>query len=154
MIEQARNEYVFAARNRVGIDAEQRQDARRGSLYALAVKIDVIHQRRFGRGEGLQHRYGNAGIAARRVNGHVDTVSQLNDALPRLAPLTETFFPQRRLCGGVFIDGLALVAGAARIDPGTEILGRQLRETQQQVAHIALRVDRDDRDVVQGRLFQ
>ena len=39
------------------------------------------------------------------------------------------------------------------VDPGTEIAGRQRRERQQQVAEIALRIDRDDRHAVDRRLF-
>ena len=154
VVEQPRNQDVLAAGYRISVHVEQRQDARRRRLHALTVEVDVIDQCLVRRIESAQHRHGQAGIAAWRVDGEVDVLPELRDALAGLAPLAEPGLPQRRLRRRVFVRRLALVHRDARIDPRAEVLGPQLGEGKQQVAHVALRVDRDDRDVVEGRFFE
>ena len=56
VIEQAGYQYVFPARDRVGVDAQQRQDAGGRRLHPLAVQVDVVHQRGLGGRERLEHR--------------------------------------------------------------------------------------------------
>ena len=61
--------------------------------------------------------------------------------------------PALRLLRG---EGVGRQPGAARlvlVDPRAEVLGGEVRERQQQVAEVALRVDGDDRDAVDGRFL-
>ena len=48
VIEQLRNQDVFAARHRVCVDAEQGQDAGSRGLHALAIEVDIIDERLVG----------------------------------------------------------------------------------------------------------
>ncbi len=62
VVEQARDEYVLAARDRVGVDAEQRQDARGRRLHPLAVQVDVVHQRGLGAANDLSTEIGTPAL--------------------------------------------------------------------------------------------
>ena len=145
---------MLAARNRVRVDTEQRQDAGRGGLDALPVQIDVIQQCRVGCGERLQYRDRQAGVAARRVDRKVHIFSELRNAAAGLAPVVETFFPERRLSRGKLVGRLALVGCRPFVDPGTKIVGAELWKREQDIAHVTLGIQRDNRNVIERRLLQ
>ena len=85
--EDAREQDVLAALDRVGVDPEQRQQAGRdrADLIAHGLRVGAIGRRR----ERAEHRDGQAGVAARRVDGEVGGVAQALDARAVLAPVRE-----------------------------------------------------------------
>ena len=93
MIEHLRDEYVLAAAHRVRVDTDERQDAGRRRLHALAVEVRVPALGGGGRGERLQQGQWPARVAARRIDGHVDTVPQARDAGAVLPPVREAVLP-------------------------------------------------------------
>ena len=62
--------------------------------------------------------------------------------------------PQFRLLAGVVVGRDALARGVVLVDPGPEVGRAQLGEGQHQVAQVALGIDDDGRDAVEGRLFE
>ena len=56
--------------------------------------------------------------------------------------------------GRELLDRLALAGRLARVDPGLEVGGLEVRKRQQQVADVALGVDGDGRHPVDGGLFE
>ena len=154
VIEQSRDQDVFTTGNRVRIHIQQGENPRSRRLHALAVEVDIVNQALVRCAERVQHRYGEAGVAARRVDGEVDVFAKLCNAFTALAPLTETLFPQRGLRRSKLVRGLSFIECRAWIYPGAEVFRFKLRKRQQQVAHVALGVDRDDRDVIERGFFE
>ena len=49
---------------------------------------------------------------------------------------------------------MILATGIVGVDPGTKILGQQVGEGQEQVGHVALGIDDQGGDAIEGRFFQ
>ena len=145
---------MLTARDRIGVDIEQGQDAGSRYLYSLAVQVHVVDQLRTGRVEAAQDRDRQAGVAARRVYRKIRVLPELGYAFACLVPLPDTLFPERSLGGRVFVDRLALVRRRTRVHPGLEVLRPKLREGEQQVAHVALGVDRDHGNMIESCLLE
>ena len=154
MVQQLGNEDVLAAGDRVGIQPDERQQTGGGRVDTIAIQIGIFEQRRVGGAEGLQDRDWLPRVAARRINRHVDIVPQLANPLAVLAPVGQPLLPQRRLRCGKLIRGLAVIARLHGVYPRPEVFRGEARERQQQVAKIALGINRDDRDVVHGGFFE
>ena len=155
-VEQRREQDVLAALQRVGVDAEQAEQARHGGRDALAQELGVARRRRRrARRATCSIDTGSPAVAARRVDGEVGGLAQARDALRRPGPTRPGPSPQLGLL-------LRVVLGRPRpcrrasswSTHGAEVGGRELGEGQQQVAEVALRIDDDRRDAVDRRLLE
>ena len=117
---------MFAAVDRVGVDFEQGQQSGDGGEDPIPQGVAVVEDRIAGGVKRFEDRDGEAGAAARGVDGHVDGVSEPGDAVGVLLPVGEAFLPEVRGCAGVFIGCLSLADGFAFFDPGTEVGGFQI----------------------------
>ena len=153
VLEQVGEQNVLAAADRIGVDLQQREQARDARQHALAKGVDVVALGRRRRRERLENGERPARLAAGRIDGAVDRAGEAGDALRGLIPLGQAAAPGLGHGARVL---LAAVPGARRgagFDPGQEVGLAQLRKGQQQVAEIALGVDGDHRDAVDRRLF-
>ena len=145
---------MLAALDGVGFDADQTEQAGDGGVDMLGEQFGVVEHGGFGGGEGLEHRYGDARVAARRVDADFGGVAQPLDARAVLAPIGQPFGPLLGLGGGQLLDRQVLLAGGfLRLDPGEEVLGPQQREGQHEVRQVAFGVDEDGGDAVDGGFF-
>ncbi len=112
-------------------------------------------ERRRRRGERAQDRERQAGVAARRVERALRGAPRAWRCAPASWPhFASPLRQSSAVTGGVVVGRLALARGRRLVDPGPEVGGREIREGQQQVAQVALRVDRDGRDAVDRRLLE
>ena len=121
---------VFARADRIGVDAEQTQQARDHRADAIAQRARVGQQLGGGRRERTQHRQRQAGLGARRVDGHVGGGAQ--PARCARAPGPTRPGPSSRLsavCAANSRHAQALARGLARVHPRLEIRRREIRET-------------------------
>ena len=88
------------------------------------------------------------------VDGEIGRGLQLPNALAILAPRGKTVAPLARLLGGKFLRSDVEPFGVVRIDPGLEVLRLEIGELQEQVGEIALGIDDQRRDAVDGGFFQ
>ncbi len=153
VVQDRRQQDVLAALHRIGVDAEQRQHAGRGGRHRLRHPLAVFALVLGRRVERLEDRHRPPGAAARRVDREVGGVAQAGDALAVLAPGLEALLPRRRFLLGERVDGDALARGLVGVDPRLEVARRQVRERQEQVAEIALRVDGQHRHAVHRRFL-
>ena len=127
------NQNVFAAGNRIGFQAEQRQQAGGRGLDALAQQIQILSDMRRRRCKAAQDADRQAGTAARRVHGKIGRRLQTGNALSILSPAAQSLAPKIRLFGGKLIRRQAGVKRILFVYPRAQVLGTQLREGQQQV---------------------
>ena len=153
-VQDLREQDVFATADRVGIEAEQGEQAGDRGHHALAHGVVVLAHGFGRRGEGTEHGQGQAGTAAGRVDRDVGRVLEALDACAVLAPGGEALAPEIGRGLGVLGDGPSLARRFAGIDPRLEALGREVGEGQHQVAEIALGIDRNGRHAVEGGLFE
>jgi len=78
--------------------------------------------------------------------------AQTGNACPVLVPLGKALLPLRRVRCRQGVDRLAL-RGSFRLGPWSEIGGREVGKRQQQIREIALRIDRQYRDAIDGRFL-
>jgi hypothetical protein len=152
-LEDLREEDVLAAPERVGLDAEEPEEARRGGGDPLAEELRVVAHGRRGRGERLDDRDREARRAARGVDGDIGRVAEPLDPRAVLAPLAESLPPELGLLGGVRVDRESLAPGVVLVDPRREVLRAQLRKGEAKIGQIALRVDEEHGDAVEQRLL-
>ena len=135
------------------IEPGQRQDARGRAAGALGQQLAVrAGCRGWGR-KRAQDGDRHAGAAAGRVDRELGGVAQALDAAGVLAPLGQSLSPPLRFGGGKRVGRLAAATRLVLVDPRPELRRRELRERQQEVAQIAFRVNRDDRDAIDRCLF-
>ncbi len=103
--------------------------------------------------EGAEDRDGHAGPAPWGVDGEVGGALQALDPGAVLAPFRQSGAPPLRFRGSERLGRLSLPASLVFVDPGPKLTRRQLRERQEQVAEVALRVDGNHRHAVDGGLF-
>ena len=145
---------VLPAPQRVGVDAGEAEQARRGRGEPLAEQLLVLPDGGGRRREGLHDGDGQPRRAARGVDGEVRGIPEPADPLAALPPLGEPRLPQLGLLGSVGLEGQPLPLGVPLVDPRGEVLRSEVREGEQQVGEVPLRVDGDRRDPVDQRLFQ
>jgi hypothetical protein len=85
---------VLAALERVGVDAEQAEQAGGGRADAFLEEFVVGTDRLVGRGERLDDRNGSARVAARRVDDEVGRGAEARDPLAVLVPRRQAVLPQ------------------------------------------------------------
>ena len=93
-VENRRKQDVLAALDRIGVDADQPEQAGHRRADALAQQLGVVEDLRRRRGERFEDRHRQSGVAARRVDGEVGRVAQSLDALAVLSPLAQALLPQ------------------------------------------------------------
>ncbi len=144
--EDAREQDVLAALDRVGVDPEQGQEAGRdgADLIAHGLRVRAIGGRR----ERAEHGHGEAGVAAGGVDREVGRVLQALDARAVLTPVREALRPQLRLRRGVLVRRDAGLGRIVLVDPGPEILRSQGGEREHEIGQVALGVDHDRRHAV------
>ncbi len=147
------NEDVLAAAHRIGINAEETQKARGREADPIEEEFAILEQCRRRRGEGGEDRHRNAGRRARREDGEIGRFAQTLDPISILSPRGEAVPPQRALLRGEVVGRQILPLRVAFIDPWPEILRPQLREGEEQIAEIALRIDGDRRHAVERGLL-
>ena len=143
---------MLAAARR-GLDSGQRKDAQSRAPRPFRHRFLVVSGGAARGGEGAQNRNGQAGFTAWCVDREIRGTAQPRDACTILAPRSEALAPALRLlaCEVVCRD-----AGAPRlvfVDPRPEIFLREVREGQQQVRDIPLRIDGDHGHAVDCGLF-
>ncbi len=151
--QQRRDQDVLAALQRVGVDAQQRQQAGDRGGDPLAQDLLVFAHRGRRRRERAQDRDRQARGRAGRVDGEVGGVLEPADALPVLAPLRQALLPGLGLLLREVVGRESLARGVLLVDPGPEVRGREIGKGQQQVAEIALRIDQDRRHAVDRGLL-
>jgi hypothetical protein len=134
LVEERRQQDVFATLNRIGFDARKTQQARHcgPDSFAQGAAIQTLLGRRSCK--RLQHGQRAAGFAARRVDRDIDGIPEAGNASAVLVPVGEPFAPGLgRLRSG--ISGVDALAGSrVGVDPRREVLRLQRRKAQQQVA--------------------
>ncbi len=132
------------------LDANQAKKTRGGGG---DVRLRVFAGVGRGRPERSEDGQGRPDPASRRVDGHVGSGLQTGDACAVLIPLRETVLPSLRGLGGVRIGRGAVALRLAGINPRREVRGSQVRKCEQKIAEIALGIDGQDRNAIDGRLF-
>ncbi len=140
---------MLATQHRIGLDAEQAEQAADRGADAFLQCARVGQCVRIRRREGTQDRQRAAGLGARRVDRDVGGRLESRDAFAVLVPVGESLAPVLGRLGRVRRRLEPFARGFAGIDPGREVLGAQFRERQQQVGDVAFRVDHNRRDAVE-----
>ena len=131
------------------------EQARGGRGDALAQDLLVLARRGLGRRERLQDRDRQPRGRARRVDREVGGVPQAPDARAVLAPLGQALLPHLGLLRREVVrrEALARRASSSLIQ-GRKSSGARSGNVEQQVAEVALRIDDDRRDAVDGGLLE
>ncbi len=138
---------------RLRVEAGERKNAGRRRARALGLGFRVAAGRARRRRKGTENRDRQAGAAARGVDRELGGGPEAFDPSPVLAPLGESLLPTLGLRRGERVRRLAVPPRLVLVYPRAELAGGESRERQQQVAQIALGVDRDHGDAVDGRFF-
>ena len=144
---------MLAALERVGFDPEETEKSRHGRADPVGQELRVVAHAGGGHGQRAQNREWPPGGAPRRVDRELGGLAEAPDPVAVLPPRRQALAPRFRLAGGERIGIESRAAGFQLLDPGPEVLGPQLRECEQEVPEIALGVDRDRGDAVEGGLF-
>ena len=145
---------VFAALDRVGVDAQQSQQARRGRGDPFAHQVGVAEEVSWRRGERLEDRQLQARVGSWRVDGEFRRILQACDAAAVLVPFRQAGLPQVRLRRGPVVRRLAVPPRLVFVYPGPEVRRGEVRERQEEVAEVALRIDHDRRNAIDRGLLQ
>ncbi len=120
-VEQRRHQDVLPAPDRVGVDANQPQQAGRCRLETVA-EGDLVAQDRSGRGrERPQHRQRHPVTTARGVDRPVHGTGERVDPRRRLIPAGQPVPPQLCCPLGLFIRGSTISRGIGFVDPRPEV---------------------------------
>ena len=135
-------------------EADQAQERGDGADNLLAQHVAVAFPGDRGGAQRGQHADGDAGVRAGRVDGKLGGVLERQQPLAIHAPFGQAIAPgQGRVGRGLF----HRLAGAARhfgVEPGLEILRGQVGEMEQEIGQVALGVNHQGGDALQGGLFQ
>ena len=145
---------MLPARERVGLDADQREQARHGALDLVAQRLRLGIPGESGGAQRADDVERHARGRARRVDGHVGCVAELLELLRAHALRGKAVLPRGGGLLGLLLDGEAVGLGEGRVDPGLEALRGEVGERQRQVADVALGVDREHGDARQERLLE
>jgi hypothetical protein len=153
-VEDGGQQDVLAALQRVGGNADQPEQPGDHAAHPFAQRGRLGGRASLRRFERAQHRQRQAGVAARRVDGHVRRVAEVPYARAVLAPLRQPLAPGLGHAGRPLGRRDALALRLRGVDPGREVGGGKVREGQQQVRDVALGVDDQRRDAVEGRFLE
>ena len=143
VVDEVAEEDVLPAGQRVGVDADQAEQAADEALDLVARGLRVGASGRGGeRADDVQ---ADAAVGPGRVDGEVGGGAQGGDAVRADAPTGEPLRPQLRLGGRELGDGLAVLRGVALVHPRLEVRRGEGREREAQVGEVALRVDQEGR---------
>ena len=154
VLDQVREQHVLAARERVGLDPHEREQARHGPFDLVPQRLGIGvpgERRRVERPDDVER---DAGGRAGRVDRDVAGVLQRLQALRADPVRREALAPDRRLLRRVLVDG---DAGGLRVrlaHPGPEARRLEVREDEREVRHVALRVEHERRDPREARLLE
>ena len=87
VVEHVREKNVLAAADRIGVDAQQREQARRRRGDPFAESVGIVDELRRRGVERLQHGDRDAGAGAGRVDHALDRVAEAADAVRAFVPL-------------------------------------------------------------------
>ncbi len=104
--------------------------------------------------ESLQDTDGLTGLATGGVDGEFGRIFQLLQSLWADPPLLQTPGPGTGYLLGILIGAQPFAPGIIQIDPGAKLCGGQFGEGQKQIGHIALGVNDNGRDALQGCFLQ
>jgi hypothetical protein len=137
--DQVRQQDVLAARQRIGIDADESEQTADIALDLVGHGLVVVHvRRRLERPDDVDaDPTGGSG----GVDGEVDLRSQLGDRCAGEPPAPEAVAPGLGLSSGEVGDTLARLGRVAFVDPRLEVGRREVREGEAEVGEVALRVD-------------
>ena len=138
----------------IGFDVHEAEHRGNGAFDAVCERFGVIHDLLRRAIQRTENRHGQTRVAAGRVDRHIDGLAQFFDAVGALAPIAKAFLPSCGLRHGVIIWRLAFATRFVLIDPRAELLSAEIGEGEQRIAEIALGVDGDDRNAVDGRFFE
>ena len=138
-VDQVGQQHVLTARERIGLDAHETQEAtdQAVDLVAEGLLVGVCP----GRVQVADDVQRHAGGRARCVDGEVGRGSQPGDAVLADAGPGEAGLPELGGRRGQLVGGLAVAFSLALVDPWAEVGWGQIGERQQQVPHVALGVD-------------
>ena len=154
VLDQVREQHELPARERVGLDADQPEQARHGALDLVAQRLRLGlpgERRRLQRADHVQR---HAGVRAGRVDRRLGGVAQRADALRPDALRGQSRLPVRRGLRGELVGRDPRGARVVLADPRAEVGRREVGEGEQQVAHVALRVEDERRHAREERLLE
>ena len=143
VLDEIRQEDVLAARQRVGGDADEAEQAGDEPLDLVGDRLGVVGVGNLQRADDVQL---GAGARAGRVDREVAGVAQRLDLLRSVAPAGEPVGPRLRLGGGEVVGGLAGGLGLPLVDPRPEGGGVEGGEREAEVGQVALGVDEQGGD--------
>ena len=141
--EDRREQDVLAALQRVGVDARERQQARSPSWRrARAAPLRRRATDSGGAAKDFRIETGSPAVRARRVDRELRGVLEPPDPRRRPAPSRRGPSSRARPAAPRSRRATFPCARVVLVDPRAEVRRREIRERQQQVAEVALRVDR------------
>jgi len=111
---------VLGALHRVGVDAEQAEEAAGRGGDPLVERLAVVADRLGRGGERLEDRDGEPGLAAGGIDAELGALAEALDAGAVLPPFGQPLLPERRLLRRVLGRLEPRLAGLALVDPGAK----------------------------------
>ena len=142
VLDQVGEQDVLAARQRVGVDADEAEQPRGVALDLVADHLEVVRRRCLQRPDDVDR---HARLRPGRVDREVRRPAQRRDLLGPVAPAGQAVAPGRGLLLGELVGRHAGRLGLGLVDPRPERRRREVRERQAQVGQITLRVDQQGR---------
>ncbi len=151
MLDEVRQQDVLPARQRIGGDADQSEQAGDVPLDLVGDRLGIAHVGRYlQRPDDVQR---HARLRAGRVDREVGLLAQRTDVGAAETPAGEPLGPQRRLARGELVGRLTGVAGLRLVDPRPEVGGSEGGKRETEVGEVALRIDRQHRESGPQRLL-
>ena len=143
VVHEVRQQDVLAARQRIGVDADQAEQAGDVALDLVGDRLGVAHVGGYlQRPDDVQR---HARLRAGRVDREVGLLAQRTDVGAAQTPAGEPLGPQRRLARGELVGRLTGVARLRLVDPRPEVGGSEGGKREAEVGEVALRIDREHR---------
>ncbi len=144
----------ICSRDCTGIAGDAGQTEQGGRRGVDLLRQHLARHLVLGGGEGAEDRQRQAGLAAGRVDAPFRRRLQSGDAFGRLRRFRQPLPPACRHLLGIRRHRQPLLLGVVLVDPLRELAGIEVGKLQKQVGQVALGVDDDARDAVDGRLFE
>ena len=143
MLDEVRQEDVLAARQRVGSDADEAEQAGHEALDLVGDRLGVVRVGHLQRSDDVEL---DARPRPRRIDGELAGVAQGRDLIGSVAPPGEPVCPRLGLRCGEVVGRLAGRLGLALVDPRAKGSGVEGREREAQVRQVTLGVDEQGGD--------
>jgi hypothetical protein len=141
VLDQVREQHVLTARERIGLDADEPEEARDRPFDLVSNRLGLGLEGEPRDGERADDVQRQACLRAGRVHQHLGGLTKRCDALPVDAARGEPLPPLRRDRCRVLVDGHAGRLGVVLVDPRPEALRSEVGERQEKVPHVALRIE-------------